>query len=216
MSQVKALLGFLRQKISGTPYRHELFRVGMTVSVEPTVFLLGEGALRVTAPASMDLGVVAVGDVVDGAIHTTRLYLPEAGSFLHLMIEGERVLECRFFSPLDSVEPADPDEWGFWLAPEDGMIGYPSFQIKDGTLYQRHWAAGGAQVEPRHLSESVQAVDGVTTRTHQTMLYARATGLADPAPLAEYLLVTATEQGGAAWVDLSVGIDIPPASLGLI
>lgn len=217
--QLGTLVGFLRQKIIGTPYRHELFRVGMTVTIDPTPFLLAGSALTVKPPVatggSMMTSVVAVGDVADGALHTTRLHLPESGAFLHLMIDGERVLECRYFSQLDAVEPASEDEWGFWLDPDDGMIGFPEFQTKDGRIYRRHWAPGETRIEPRALTESVRDAKGAGTVAHQAMLYARATDLADPAPQAEYLLVEAIEQNGAAWVDLRVGIDLNPASLSL-
>jgi hypothetical protein len=58
----------------------------------------------------------------------------------------------------------------------------------------------GAPVAPRH---------------EQTMLYARATGAIAPAPVTEYLLVSAIEQDAAAWVALWIGIDLPIAALQL-
>ena len=58
-------------------------------------------------------------------------------------------------------------------------------------------------------------VGGTARRSLRAMLYATPTGLADPAPGAEYLLVAAVEEGDRAWVDLEVGIDLNPASLSL-
>jgi hypothetical protein len=46
------------------------------------------------------------------------------------------------------------------------------------------------------------------------MLYARDTGLSQPAPATEFLLVSATEEGfGSAYVRLWAGIDIPTSSI---
>jgi hypothetical protein len=56
--------------------------------------------------------------------------------------------ECRYFSLLDQITPASQDEWGFWLDPAQGMIGWPQFQTKDGKLYDRVWAPGGPRVAP--------------------------------------------------------------------
>ena len=36
-----------------------------------------------------------------------------------------------------------------------------------------------------------------------------------PAPQREYILVTAVDEGGQAWVDIHAGIDINPAALTL-
>ena len=47
------------------------------------------------------------------------------------------------------------------------------------------------------------------------MLYAAPTGLADPAPHTEYILVSAVEAGGRAWVEIAAGIDVNPAMLSL-
>jgi hypothetical protein len=47
------------------------------------------------------------------------------------------------------------------------------------------------------------------------MLYGAPTGLAAPAPATEYILVTAVQRQGQAWVELRAGIDINPATLEL-
>ena len=41
------------------------------------------------------------------------------------------------------------------------------------------------------------------------------TGAAPPAPPSEYVMVAAVEDGGQAWVEIVVGIDVNPASLTL-
>ena len=64
--------------------------------------------------------------------------------------------ECRFFAPIDEVSPASEAEWGAWLDPAEGMIGWPEFQTKDGKLYGRAWSPGEARVEPRPLVETIE------------------------------------------------------------
>jgi len=49
----------------------------------------------------------------------------------------------------------------------------------------------------------------------RAMLYARPTGLADPAPQTEYVMVGVVEDRDQAWVDLHAGIDLNPAALTL-
>ncbi|MGE5268920.1 MAG: DUF2491 family protein [Thiohalocapsa sp.] len=101
------------------------------------------------------------------------------------------------------------------LDPAQGMIGWPQFQTKDGTMYDRVWAPGGARIEPHALTETIEDVQGKATRRLEAMLYAAPTGAAPPAPQREYILDSATEQGDRAWVDIDAGIDINPAALSL-
>jgi hypothetical protein len=193
------------------------FRVGMTFPVDPAPFLLAAGATKVKPPeAGGMISVEAVGLVADGAVSLHRLYLPgrEAFFMLHLGADGTPD-ECRYFSLLDQVTPTNPDEWGFWLAPADGMIGWPQFQTKDGKTYDRIWAPGDGRAAPRQQVETVQDLAGITQRKIQAMLYGAHTGAPPPAPQVEYVLVCAMEQGDEAWIEVHAGIDINPAGLAL-
>ena len=55
----------------------------------------------------------------------------------------------------------------------------------------------------------------MTLTSYECMLYRAATGLTAPAPETEYLLVSAVERDGQAWVEIAAGVDINPASLSL-
>jgi len=162
------------------------------------------------------VSVEVVGVLRDGAVMLHRLYLPGGKAFfqLHLGSDG-RPDECRYFSRLDEVTPADRQEWGLWLDPSEGMIGWPSFQTKDGKMYGRVWAPSNSRVPPRKMEESLQYVDHVEQRQLQMMLYGGPTGGTPPAPETEYILVSAIEAAGQAWVDIDAGIDINPAALTL-
>jgi hypothetical protein len=197
-------------------------RVGMTVPLDPSAFVLASGVTKVTQPAEGALvSIEAVGLVRDGAgaqggVALHRLYLPHRNGFfqLHLGASGQPD-ECRYFSILDEVTPASRDDWAFWLDPARGMIGWPEFQTKDGKLYGRAWAPGNSRVPPRDQIETVRDVSGDRSRSLHAMLYAGYTGANPPAPGTEYILVQAIEQDGQAWVEVLAGIDINPAALSL-
>ena len=106
------------------------FRVGMTMPVDPSPFLLAAGLTKVQPlEGSGVISVEVVGLLRDGSVLLHRLYLAGGKAFfqLHLGADGQPD-ECRYFSRLDEVTPADNREWGVWLDPAEGMIGWPSFQ----------------------------------------------------------------------------------------
>jgi MYXO-CTERM domain-containing protein len=193
------------------------FRVGMTMPVDPSPFLLAAGLTKVQPPeGSGMISVEVVGLLREGGVLLHRLYLPGGKAFfqLHLGPDGQPD-ECRYFSRLDEVTPADRQEWGLWLDPSEGMIGWTSFQTKDGKMYGRVWAPGNSRVPPRQMEETLQYVDHAEQRQLQMMLYGGPTGGAPPAPQTEYILVSAIEATGQAWVEIDAGIDINPAGLTL-
>jgi hypothetical protein len=193
------------------------FRVGMTMPVDPSPFLLAAGSTKVQPlEGSGMISVEAVGLLRDGNVLLHRLYLPGGKAFfqLHLGADGQPD-ECRYFSRLDEVTPADGQAWGAWLDPAEGMIGWPSFQTKDGKTYGRVWAPSNSRIPPRKMQETLQLVDHTEQRQLQLMLYGGPTGGAPPAPQTEYILVSAIDATGQAWVEIDVGIDINPAALTL-
>jgi MYXO-CTERM domain-containing protein len=193
------------------------FRVGMTMPVDPSPFLLAAGLTKVQPLESGGMiSVEAVGLLREGGVLLHRLYLPGGKAFfqLHLGADGQPD-ECRYFSRLDEVTPANGQEWGLWLDPAEGMIGWPSFQTKDGKMYGRVWAPGNGRVPPRQMQETLQYLDRVEHRQLQMMLYGRTTGGMPPAPQTEYILVSAIDATGQAWVEIDAGIDINPAGLTL-
>jgi hypothetical protein len=95
------------------------------------------------------------------------------------------------------------------------MIGWPDFQTKDGKTYARQWAPGDSRVSPQQFTEMIEGLQGTRTVKSLVMLYAAPTGLADPAPPAEYIMVSARQDGARAWVDISAGVDINPVTLQL-
>jgi len=193
------------------------FRVGMVLTADLSPFILAAGATRVTPPEASSEGrmsVAAVGRLNVGDF--VRLHLDDRkGLFqLHLDASGQPD-ECRYFTLFDEVTPADAGEWDVWLNPQEGMIGWPEFQTKDGHLYHRIWSPGPGKVAPVAIAEEITTAEGTETVHQQAMLYGAPTNLPAPAPQTEYILVTAVQRQGQAWVELRAGIDINPATLEL-
>ncbi|KJV08998.1 hypothetical protein VZ95_14160 [Elstera litoralis] len=213
----------LQNKMSGkTPYRPDYLRLGMGLTLDPSAFILLGPTSPVPRPANGG-GVASVTAISmlagekDSATAPTRAWLTIGEqSFVEVALSAQGQPEnARYFAKIDEVFPADADEWAFWLAEEDGMIGWPEFQTKAGHTYARQWLPGERRIAPRRLLETRETPDGVMERTVAAMLYARDTGLKSPAPEAEYLLVFVSETPDEAWVELYLGIDLPLSSLGL-
>jgi len=205
---------------SGTSYRPDWFRVGMTFPVDPAPFILAGNMTHVQAPEGVtDSGLISVetvGEVSTDGVRWQRLYLPGGQCFFQVHLDADgRPDECRYFSRFDEIVPAGPDEWAFWLDTAEGAIGWPEFQTKDGKVYTRVWSQGDTRVAPRILMETLTNATGTTSQERQAMLYAAPTGAEAPAPSTEYILVAAADQDGQAWVELYAGIDVPVGMLQL-
>ena len=193
------------------------FRVGMVLPIDPSPFLLAKGLTKIEPPDESGMvSIEAVGLLRDGGVLLHRLYLPGGKAFfqLHLGPDG-RPDECRYFTILDEINPADQQEWAFWLDSAEGLIGWPTFQSKDGKVYGRVWGPGQNRIPPRRIEETRQLVDRTEQRQLQSMLYGAPSGGTPPAPETEYFLVSMVEAGGQAWVEVDAGIDINPAGLTL-
>lgn len=210
----------VRHKLSGKAYAPDRFRVGMTLALDPTPFILAGGALKLPQPGggggSGQVSVSAIGEATSGGARLTRLYLPDDRSMVQLHLDAAGVPdECRLFGVIDEVTPVDPDEWSVWLDAAEGLIGWPEFQTKDGKAYARVWAPGSGRVPPRAITETIEDLNGSRIVQSQAMLYAASTGLPAPAPPVEYLMVSAVQDGGRAWVEIRAGIDLNPVTLQL-
>jgi hypothetical protein len=217
MDGLKTAANILRQKMSGAPVTLKPFRVGMALTLEPTPFILAQGATKVPAPKVQGqtafASVQAVGKIEGAPLH--RLHLDES-TFIQIHLDGNRPDECRYFAQIDEVEPADAEEWKVWLEPDQGMIGWPQFQTKDNKLYDRVWSPGGQWIAPIPYVEGLEGKASSPSRKGVMMLYGAATGLAEPAPQTEYILVASVESPAeGAWVAIYAGIDVNPAALSL-
>ncbi len=217
MNPLSSAVAMARNAVAPKDYVPSHFRVGMVMTVDLSPFILAAGASKVTPPdASADgrMTVAALGRIDATAL--VRLHLHDRKGLFQLHLDAKGTPdECRYFSLLDEVTPADAGEWDVWLNPAEGMIGWPEFQTQDGKLYQRVWSPGQGKVLPLDMVEQITTAEGSETIQLKSMLYAAPTGLAAPAPTTEYILVSAVERQGQAWIELRAGIDINPATLEL-
>jgi hypothetical protein len=209
-----------RGALAGERGPPSLFRVGQTIQADPTPFILAAPHTKVLPPEGIEtspmISVQEVGQLRGAGVELVRLHLPDGRSLFQLHLDASgRPDECRFFGLIDEVTPADEAEWGVWLDPREGLIGWPEFETKDGKLYPRAWSPGDARIEPRDFTETIEGVAGMRSRRVLAMLYAAPTGAPHPAPDTEYILVSAVEAEGRAWVEIRAGIDINPAALSL-
>lgn len=213
MNPLATAAAMARNALAPKPYVPSRFRVGMPVVTDLSPFILAAGAIRVTPPEARTT-VAAIGRLDTAGL--VRLHLDDRkGLFqLHLLPDGSPD-ECRYFSLFDEVAPADAAEWEVWLNPAEGLIGWPEFQTRDGKIYSRIWSPGTAKVAPVAVAEEITSAEGTETIRLQSMLYGAPTGLPAPAPPTEYILVSAVERAGQAWIELRAGIDINPATLEL-
>ncbi len=214
---LKTATNIVRQKMPGTPLTLKPFRVGMALTLDPTPFILAQGATKVPTPKAEGqtafANVQAIGTIEGAPLH--RLHLDE-NTFIQIHLDGNRPDECRYLAQIDEVEPADAEEWKLWLEPDQGMIGWPQFQAKDGKLYDRVWSPGAQWIAPVPYVESLEGKSASPSVKGVMMLYGAPTGLAEPAPQTEYILVASAETASeGAWVAIHAGIDVNPAALSL-
>ena len=194
------------------------FRVGMTVTIDPTPFLLAGHAIKAKQPPASPGGLAnaqGIGALNSEALTLHRIYLSD-GDFLQIHLDDDgKADECRLFHVIDEIDPPDEKAWGRWLDKRDGMIGWRDFQTPDGKTYERAWSPGPKRVAPVKFHESEDSAKGLTLSSYECMLYRAGTGLEAPAPTVEHLLVSVVERDGQAWVEIAAGIDVNPASLSL-
>lgn len=194
------------------------FRVGMTVTIDPTPFLLAGDAIKAQQPPASPGGLAnaqGIGALNSDALTLHRIYLSD-GDFLQIHLDDDgKADECRLFHVIDEIDPPDEKAWKEWLDKRDGMIGWRDFKTPDGKTYERAWSPGAKRVAPVKFHESEDSAKGLTLSKYECMLYRADTGLEAPAPTVEYLLVSVVERDGQAWVEIAAGIDVNPASLSL-
>jgi len=191
------------------------------IELEVTRFTLYGDRLLTVFPGREQL-VIAYGRIPfgDGVLH--RFYLQgeqDAQSLLEILVDPKGAIQdCRLFRTLDEVTPNDSEEWGFWLDPQDGSIGWSAFETRDGVLFDCAWDDADAdRVAPFELQETVyldSAGQQTVTVDHQAMLYGRWADEEDE--VAEYVLLSAEDQDETAFVHIQVGVDVNPMGIKVV
>jgi len=177
----------------------ELDRLTFRAIEEDLQVIIPESAMIIAAYGSIDLG--------DGV--TAHRFYDEEGQMLEVVTQtSKNTEEVRFFVPFDSVYPASEEEWDFWLG-DDGLIGYPSFETKEGVEYLRLWFQNtNDRVEPVELEENIITRDFERESIcveYQCMSYGRYIGNTDKV---EYLQLSFEDTGNEASIELMLGLDL--------
>lgn len=192
--------------------------LGSCLVLDQAPFVIHGEAITQPRPGAESL-VFAYGRIhLDEAV-VHRFYLescadPDKKSVLQV-VAGDGIEECRLFAAMDEVYPESADEWDFWIGEEDGYIGLPAFEDKEGRLYDRVWGDGDGRMAPTEFTETLY-LDRFGEKTasvaHAAMLYGR--WIDEESEMAEYILVSREEHtDGAALIQLSTGIDVIPESI---
>jgi len=192
--------------------------LGSCLILDQTPFLIHGKAITQTRPGSESL-VFAYGRIDLGESVVHRFYLesgtdPDDKSVLQVVV-GDEIEECRLFASLDEVYPESAEEWNFWIGEEDGYIGLPAFEDKQGRLYDRVWGDGEGRIAPSEFTETLyldRFGEKRATVAHASMLYGR--WIDEESEMAEYILASREEHtDGSALIQLSSGIDVIPESI---
>jgi hypothetical protein len=134
--------------------------------------------------------------------------------------------ECKLFMPYDEIYPED---WGFWLAEQDGYIGLNIFDTKNSVRFFRVWEnpeatrivesdGAGAQIDripPVRFVETLYLDpfgEKTETLNYESMLYGRNVS----ENVDEYLMLSAVDESDGASVQIMVGIELAAPSIKVI
>ncbi len=206
-------------------------RFNCLVEAPEVDFILAGSDLLTKYPGS-SCSVVSIGKFIVGDSMVYRFYLDSsAGPYLlQVAVDSKKIIEeCKLFMPYDEIYPANPDDWAFWLAEEDGYIGLSVFDTKNSIRFFRVWEDQGSVriVEQDPSGASIDRIPPVRfiekiyldpygekteTVTYDAMLYGRqVTENVD-----EFLMISAVDQSDGASVQIMVGVELAPTSLKVI
>ncbi len=212
--------GYPVQVLEGTR-----LRIGATLELDQTPFIINEDKLRLTFPGSKH-SVWAIASLNISGLEkpVVRVYLkpysPDLGgeeAFLQLIRQDDGGLETLLFVTSARIHPPNADEWAAWLDEENGIIGSYYLTPPDGPAYVREWLAENQErTQPVPAWESIYTVNAETapsqSRSHQMMLYSRDLGL----DFDEYILVSAVRENQSAFVDIHTGIPVDLSGMTII
>jgi hypothetical protein len=196
-------------------------KLGCTIEIESTPFLVAGDALKIACPP-MDNIVKAAGKSVfnNGEIVIYRFYLNEAGaseeeSMLQLSFDKKgELFDLMLYRLSDEIRPASDADWDIWLNKYRGLIGYTNFQIDPGTpqviTYERVTPDGsGERLNPLFIRESITDdpyVESIITVDHALAVYGR--GVTLEGDVIENILISKDDDETDAVVRIWIGIPL--------
>ncbi len=192
--------------------------IGMKMLVDPSMFILGEGLLRVAAPEPEGTVIGGVGRLAQSGRHTWRLY-----PLSHVAAPGERFVEiaattegpeARYFCSI-LTQGLSGAALAEWTLPPAGKLGLATLTTPAGDVHERVDPPGSGWAVPMTRYEQVRLRGPVESRRHAGHLYRRQTGGTDPAPAVELLWAEKVEHRAATWIVLAAGVRVDPAAVSL-
>jgi hypothetical protein len=191
-------------------------------------FILAGADLLIKYPGS-SCSVVSYGKfpVGDSMLHRFYLDTSEGPYMLQIVADSKKIIEeCKLFMPYDEIYP---DDWGFWLAEQDGYIGLSIFDTKSSVRFFRVWEnpeatrivesnTDGATIDripPVRFVETIYLDpfgEKTETVTYETMLYGRHVNES----VDEYLMISAVDESDGASVQIMVGLELASPSIKVI
>ena len=161
--------------------------------------------------------IVAYGQAELGDGVRLHRFYDQDGQMLQILCASHdltAIQEITLYQRFDSIHPNTSHAWQEWTGPQ-GWMRQPTYELDDGTLYQRAWFADDAgPVDPVQFDERLSR-ERTGTPTEQisqdSMLYSRE--IADNQP--EHLLVIRETNDAGSSIELMVGVDIQQPQLSI-
>jgi hypothetical protein len=191
--------------VVGGSWRVELFNI--RANPEAYHVEVGDAGSVIIAYGQAELG--------DG-VKLHRFY-DQDGQMLQLLCASNDLTDVReitLYQHFDSIHPNTSEAWQAWIGPQ-GWMRQATYELDDGTLYQRAWFADDTgPVEPVQFSEILSRARTGTPAENvkqQSMLYSRE--IAENQP--EHLLVIHETNDAGSSMELMVGVDIQQPQLSI-
>jgi len=178
--------------------------VGKSVMFDTTLGLLLDGKTSVAIPGSQQIWANGSIDLGQSS-WLSRYYMNDEDYWLQVHTTGDvtgQVESVILFNYLSYITINSETELSR-LAGPNSLIGLPTY-VHNGVEYTREWGTEDGQTELVALDEQLQNPEGAYSVAHNSMLYARETGLTDRR---EFLLLS-VEQDAEGSISLSTSLGI--------
>ena len=181
-------------------------KIGSIINLQLLDFKLLSVKLRMDIPDD-DLIVTSYGMATLDGLTKLHHFYTDSNDVFKVVTENDVVKEVSIHKVYDSVYPASAEDWDNWIGPE-GLIGDPTFELPDGTVYERVLFEDSVNhVDPVIYSETISTdintKDSDYLVEHQSMIYARY--LDEDEENIEWLILDAIDTGESAQINILPG-----------
>jgi len=213
---------------------------GSVVTLPDLDFALAQAYGSICLTPKNTMVVSAVGKYTLWNMDVYHCYFGYKGVFLQLVTKtgSMNVEQARFFNLRSEIQPTTAEEWEFWLGSwmkdeqgefirddkgiaikkEDGLIGFPQFQIDNvpPIVYDREWVQGPTSTDPIKITERVIDVAGhIHYIKYEAMEYSRKLSTTDPIKV-ESLLVSVVEDDTSTSVNIFIGVPVDHTAIKIL